>query len=387
MKRIYLDNAASTPVDPRVIEAMFQCTHQQFGNASSLHEEGNIVERILEDARALVAGLLRCSNNEIYFTSGGTESNNWALKGFAFGNIRKGKHIIISDIEHDCILNTCHWLQQQGFRISFLKVDSDGLVDPDDFKKLICRDTILVSVMHVNNEIGTIQPLSEIGAIAHEHNIAFHTDACQSFGKINVLPDELNADMISINSHKIYGPKGVGALYIRKGICIDPLFHGGGQEKGLRSGTENIPAIAGFGKAVELCGIEMINNLDHVNTLALSLLTSLENAFPSLYLNGSRTKKIPGILNVGLTGLEGEAIRLLLLLDERGFAVSTGSACSSNHHNHTGSRILTAIGRNPVEARGALRLSIGKFNTQSDIEAFLNVLPGVVQELHPIFSI
>lgn len=386
MKRIYLDNAASTPTDPLVVETMARYSDACFGNASSMHSHGTRAKEVLEDARARLATMLNCQPEELYFTSGGTESNNWAIKGFAFANRSKGNHIIISAIEHDCILNACRWLQEQGFRITMLSVNESGIVDPGTVKKSITDDTILVSVMHVNNELGTIQPIGEISRILRERNIAFHTDACQSFGKIE--PDILNnpVDLISVNAHKIYGPKGTGALYIRKGTRIEPLLHGGGQERGLRSTTENIPGIMGFVKAVEIIRERQHEEQHKIKSLSELLISKLSGMFENVYFNGDLEQRIPGILNFAFAGQEGEAIRLLFMLDEEGISVSTGSACSSNHSESSGSHVLKAIGRNPVEARGAIRVSIGRYNTEEDIERLCAALLRITQQLHPIYS-
>jgi cysteine desulfurase len=386
MRRIYLDNAASTPPDPLVLETINQSYHDCFGNASSMHSQGTRAKEFLEDARSRLANVIKCQPEELYFTSGGTESNNWALKGYAFANRAKGKHIIISGIEHDCILNSCTWLQQQGFLITVLPFDGSGIVDPEAFKKEITAETILVSVMHVNNELGTIQPVQEISRIAHENGIAFHSDACQSFGKIPLDTVRRGFDMISVNSHKIYGPKGVGALYIGPGIRIEPLLHGGGQERGLRSTTENIPGITGFVKAAEICNDYQGKEQTFIKHLCDLLISRLSEKFDNVYFNGNLEYRVPGILNFAFSGQEGEAIRLLLMLDEEGISVSTGSACSSNSTESNGSHVLKAIGRNPVEARGAIRVSMGRFNTEEDIEQLCEALSRITQKLHPIYS-
>lgn len=387
MKRIYLDNAASTLPDPLVLETMNRYFSECYGNASSMHFLGTGAKELLEDARSRLAKLMNCQPEEVYFTSGGTESNNWALKGFAFANRSKGNHIIISSIEHDCILNSCRWLEKQGFTITLLPVRESGIVDPDLMEKAITSDTILVSVMHVNNELGTIEPIREMSRIAHENGVAFHTDACQSFGKIPLDWGNEGPDMISVNAHKIYGPKGTGALFLRKGTHVEPLLHGGGQEMGMRSTTENIPGILGFVKAVEL-GIEILEKeQNRIKNLCEKLITRLSEKFENVYFNGSMEHRIPGILNFAFSGQEGEAIRLLFMLDEEGISVSTGSACSSNHQESNGSHILKAIGRNPVEARGAIRVSMGRYNTEEHIEQLCEALTRITQQLHPIYSL
>jgi len=381
MKRVYLDNAASTPVDPLVLETMNHTFVDCHGNASSIHSNGTQAKERLENARFRLASILNCHPEELYFTSGGTEANNWALKGYAFANRSKGNHIIISAIEHDCVLNTCRWLHQQGFFITLLPVDESGIIDPETVKEYLTNKTILISVMHVNNELGTIQPIREIAKVAHENNTPFHTDACQSFGKIQLDAETLKADMISINAHKIYGPKGTGALYIRNGTPIEPLLHGGGQERGLRSTTENIPGIAGFVRAAEICHSLQAEEQQKIALLSDHLMLRLSDEFENVYFNGNQQQRVPGIVNFAFSGQEGQAIRLLLMLDEELISVSTGSACSSNHSDSGGSHVLKAIGRDPVEARGAIRVSIGRFNTEKDIDQFCDALFRIMHKL------
>ena len=385
-KRIYLDNAATTCLDERVLEAMMPCFTEYYGNASSLHTDGSNARAILEDARKSLAACVGSSPEEIIFTSSGTEANNLALKGAAFANRAKGNHIIVSSIEHDCILNTCHWLETQGFSVTYLVVGEDGLVDPDFLEQHLTTSTILVSVMHANNEIGTIQPLKEIGERLKKRGILFHSDACQSFGKIPLDFNASGLDLLTINSHKIYGPKGVGALVVRNGVLLEPVLHGGGQEKGLRSSTENIPGIAGFAKAAELCCAEMAEEATRISGLQQLLVRGLEAEFEGIYFNGSLTNRLPHNLNFCISGLEGESIRLLLLLDEEGISVSTGSACSSNAGDSHASHVLKAIGRNPFEARGAIRLSMGRFTTEGDILTFLKLFTEKSSQLNSIFS-
>lgn len=383
MNRIYLDNAASTPVDPEVAATVAETMEQCWGNASSMHSDGTRTREILEDSRQKMASFLGCSADEVFFTSGGTESNNWALKGFAFANRHKGNHIIVSAIEHECIMNTCLLLMTLGFRISYLPVDGTGIVRTEILPELITSETILISVMHVNNELGTIQPLSEIGSIARKHQVTFHSDACQSFGKIPLDPSGDNLSMISLNSHKIYGPKGVGALFIRKGTQIEPLLHGGGQERGLRSTTENIPGIAGFVKAATIIHEKQSEEMSRISMMKAKLISALQSFPGNCYFNGDPERNVPGIINFSLSGWEGEAIRILLLLDEAGISVSAGSACSNNHGEHAGSHVLRAIGRNPVEARGAIRVSTGRFNNMADIDNFIQILEQTIRKLTP----
>jgi cysteine desulfurase len=384
--KVYLDNAATTKVDPRVMEAMLPYFSNVYGNASSLHSFGTEAKEAIETARSVIANLVNSRSDEIYFTSGGTESNNLAIKGIAFANKHKGNHIIVSAIEHDCILSACKWLEQQGFYISYLPVDNEGIVISEVLKKSITPQTILVSVMHANNEIGTIQPLQEIGKICKEHSVLFHTDACQSFGKIPFDVSQSLVDIATINSHKIYGPKGVGALYLRKGIRLSPLFHGGGQELGLRSSTENIPGIAGFAKAAQLCFQEQTTEALRLKDLRKRISDFLFDTFDNAYINGHPDNRLPGHLNFSFQGLEGETIRLLLLLDEMGIAVSAGSACSSNHGFESASHVLKAIGRNDFEARGAVRISLGRFNTDQDIDIFQHAIKQNMTQLNTIFS-
>ena len=384
-KRIYLDNAATTCLDNRLLEVMLPLFDKQFGNSSSLHSYGVEAKNVLDRAHEQIAGYIGATPEEVVFTSGGTESNNFAIKGIALANRHKGNHIIVSSIEHDCILNTCKWLEEQEFYITYLPVDPDGIVDLDFLKRAINPKTILVSVMFANNEIGTIEPINEIGRICRARNVLFHSDACQSFGKVPIDVVRSNIDLLTINSHKIYGPKGVGALYIRKGIAITPLLHGGGQEHGLRSTTENIPGIAGFAKAAELCMDEMENETIRLTRLRKKFTDYLFDEFEDAYINGHEKLRLPGHVNFSFHGLEGETIRLLLLLDELGIAVSAGSACSSNHGSNA-SHVLQAIGLNPFEARGGIRVSFGRFTTETDIDHCLSALKQSVPELNAIFS-
>ncbi len=382
---IYLDNAATTCIDKRVLETMLPYFYDFYGNASSLHTLGTEAKEILERSRLQIAACIGARPDEVIFTSGGTEANNFALKGVAFAQKSKRKHIIISSIEHDCILNTCKWLEEQGFFITYLPVDTDGIVDLNVLQRTISDQTILVSVMHANNEIGTIQPIKEIGTICKKYNTIFHSDACQSFGKIPINVSEGYIDMLTVNSHKIYGPKGVGALYLRRGVNIVPLLHGGGQEEGYRSSTENIPGIVGFAKAAELAASEMDDENYRLTALRNKLTAFLYDNFDNVYINGHNQKRLPGHLSFSFHGLEGETIRLLLLLDEMGIAVSAGSACSSNHGN-SASHVLQAIGLNPFEARGAIRVSMGRFTTESEIDSFQQSLKFKVLQLNSIFS-
>ena len=386
-KTIYLDHAATTPLDSRALQEMIPYLSEYFGNPSSLHSPGTAVKEALENYRSIIAGYIHAQKEEIVFTSGGTESNNLALKGIAFANREKGNHIIVSAIEHDCILNSCKWLESQGFYISYLPVNESGTADLEKLTKLINRKTILVSVMHANNEIGTIQPIREIGDICQSRQVYFHTDACQSFAKVpvNVVSDHIS--LMSLNAHKIYGPKGVGCLYVKNGTAITPLFHGGGQESGIRSTTENIAGIAGFAKAAQLCFDEMDTEIPRMLRLRDHLIRKLSDNFEGFYINGSITNRLANNLNFAIHGLEGETIRLLLLLDEEGISVSAGSACSNNDSTKSASHVLQAIGRNQFEARGAIRVSLGRFNTEEDIEFFTEKLVQKINQLNSIFTI
>jgi cysteine desulfurase len=385
-QKIYFDNAATTQVDERVVLSMLPYHSEEYGNASSLHSYGTHAKEILDRSRRKIASFIGAEPDEIVFTSGGTESNNLALKGIAFANRSKGNHIIVSTIEHDCVLNVCKWLETQGFYITYLPVDKTGVVDINELKKFINPKTILVSVMHANNEIGTLEPIAEIGQICKSFNVPFHSDACQSFGKIPIDVNESGLNLLSLNSHKIYGPKGVGALYVRKGLNIVPLLHGGGQEGGLRSTTENLPGIVGFVNAAELCieGIKTESN--KLLRLREKLTDFLFETFENVYINGAQENKLPGLINFSFHGLEGETIRLLLLLDEKGIAVSAGSACSSNDKTNNASHVLQAIGLNQFEARGGIRVSFGRYSTEEDLENFKIALTESINSLTSIFS-
>ncbi len=381
---IYLDNAATTPIDPEVARAIQTSAKEYYGNASSLHSVGTMAHEILDQARAGLASLIGARPDEIIFTGSGTEANNLALKGVAFANARRGRHIIVSEIEHDCILKAARWLEHQGFTVTYLPVGHNGLVDIQALKDAVTDKTILVSVMHVNNEIGTIEPVKEIGELCRDRNIYFHSDACQSFGKIPLNAASLNADLMTINAHKIHGPKGVGALFVKSGVQIEPLLHGGGQEKGIRSSTENIPGILGFVKAAEIACREMDSEIRRVTGMHEHILNTLKHSIDGVYFNGSLSARVPHNINFCIEGMEGEGIRLQLLLDEAGVCVSTGSACSSNDGGNP-SHVLQAIGLDPFQARGGIRLSLGRFTTQKEIDRFLDIISEKVKQLNPIF--
>jgi len=379
-RKIYLDYAATTPLDPQVLEVMRYCLEKYFGNTMSLHSFGQEAKTLLEECREKVADLMGAKQNEVIFTSSATESNNLALKGIALANRNRGRHIIISSIEHPCVLESAKFLEKEGFEIEMLKVNKYGLVDPVDVERSIRKDTILVSVMHANNEIGTIQPIKEIGKICRDKNVYFHTDAAQTFGKIPLNVKDMKIDLMTVSSHKIYGPKGVGALFIREGVKIEPLLHGGGQEMGLRSSTVNVPAIVGFSKACEIAKENMLTESKRLKELSEKLIKGVLENVPESYLNGDFYKRLPNIINFWFKGVNGED--LAIKLDLMGIAVSTGAACSTQKlkENH----VLLAIGLNEEEAQSALRISLGRWTTKDDIDYFLSVLPNIIKKLRKI---
>jgi len=377
MKKIYLDYNATTPVRAEVLEAMLPYFKDKFGNASSIHGFGRDAKVALEEAREKVAEIIGASSNEIFFASGGTESDNLAVKGTVFANRKKGKHIITSKIEHHAILESCKFLEKEGFEVTYLPVDSRGLVDPEDLNKAIRNDTTLVSIMYANNEMGIIQPIEELSKIAKEKGIYFHTDAVQAIGKIPIDVQKLGVDMLSMSGHKIYGPKGVGAIYIRKGVRITPLSHGGHHERSRRAGTENLPAIVGFAKALELVVGEMENQNKHLKNLTEVFYKKLVESIPDVILNGDFNRRIPNTLNLSFKGVEGESI--ILSLDMKEVAVASGSACTSGTLEP--SHVLSAMGVDPAIAQGAIRFSFGRDNTTEDVEYVAGVLPEIVQRL------
>jgi cysteine desulfurase len=383
IKRIYLDYAATTPVDPRVLKAMEPYFSEKFGNTMSLHSFGQEAKTALEESREIVADLMGAKPSEVIFTSSATESNNLALKGVAFANRKKGNHIIISSIEHSCIMESAKWLEQQGFEITRLKVDKYGLVDPEDVKKAIKKETILVSIMHANNEIGTIEPIEEIGKICKERGVYFHTDAAQSFGKIPINVNKMNIDLMTVSSHKMYGPKGAAALFVREGTKIEPILHGGGHEMGLRSSTVNVAAIVGFAEACKICKKEMEKEAKRLTKLRDKLIKGVLEKIPGSHLNGHPTKRLPNNANFWFEGVEGESI--VIQLDLLGIAASTGSACSSEKLEP--SHVLLAIGLRPEQAHGSLRLSLGRWTKEKEIDYVLKVLPKVIDKLRKISPI
>lgn len=374
---IYMDHSATSPVDPEVFEAMKPYFTEGFGNASTLYKLGRDAKMAMETARKQVASLINAEPKEIIFTSGGTESDNIAIKGTVYRLKNKGNHIITSNIEHPAVTETCKYLEKNGFEVTYVPVDKEGLVHPEDVEKAITDKTVLITIMHANNEIGTIQPVAEIGKIAREHGIYFHTDAVQSVGKIPVDVKAMNVDMLSLSSHKLYGPKGIGALYIKKGVRLEPIIHGGGHERGLRPGTENVPAIVGLGKACEISEKNLDKDMEHLKKLRDKLIDSVLEQNEEAYLNGHRTQRLPGNVNFRFTGIEGES--LILHLDSKGIAASTGSACSSIKLEP--SAVLMAIGLKEVEAHGSLRLSLGRENTEEDINYTIKAIKEVVDTL------
>jgi cysteine desulfurase len=377
MRRVYLDHAATTPTHPEAAKAMLPYFTDVFGNPSSIYSCGREARGAVEEARTKVAELIGARSEEIIFTGGGTEADNHALKGVAYANERKGNHIITTSIEHNAVLEVCKFLERRGFKITYLPVDEYGLVAPDDVKRAITDRTILISVMHANNEVGTIEPVEEIGKIAREAGVYFHTDAVQTVGHIPVNVDELKADLLAISAHKFYGPKGVGALYVREGTRLVSLMHGGGQEKKCRAGTENVPAIVGLGKAVELAGQEMGKEAERLAHLRDKLIKGLLEKIDNIRLNGHPTRRLPNNVNVSVDFVEGES--LLLNLDLEGICASTGSACglASPEPSH----VLLALGLPPEQAHGSLRFTLGRENTEADVERVLEVLLGIVARL------
>lgn len=378
MKKVYLDHSATTPVDQEVAALMMMYYTEKYGNPSSVHSYGREAKQALEESRRQVAELLGSTPQEITFTSGGTEADNLAIIGTAEALHKKGKHIITSAVEHHAVLETCEFLEKNGFELTIIPVDSEGMVSVEEVQKAIRPDTILISIMHANNEVGTIQPIAEIGKLAREHGITFHVDAVQSFGKIPINVKEMNVDLMTVSSHKIYGPKGVGALYVRKGIRITPMAHGGGQEKRRRSGTENTPGIIGFGKASELAGQRMSEEAEHQIALRDKLMNGIVERIEHVKVNGPiGSKRLPNNVNVSIRFIEGES--LLLSLDMLGIAASSGSACTSGSLDP--SHVLLAMGLVHEIAHGSLRFTLGRQNTEEEIDYVLEQLPKIVERL------
>ncbi len=374
---IYMDHSATSPVDPEVFEAMKPYFTDSFGNASTLYSLGREGKKAMESAREEVASIIGAETKEIIFTSGGTESDNIAILGTAYKLKNKGNHIITSDIEHPAVDETCKYLEKNGFTITYLPVYEEGIVKVKDLEDAITDKTILITIMHANNEIGTMQPIAEIGKIARENKIYFHTDAVQTVGKIPIDVGDLNVDMLSLSAHKLYGPKGVGALYMKQGIRIEPIMFGGGHEKGIRPGTENVPGIVGLGKACSIAKENLQRDAQRLTSLRDMLIDGVLSEIEESYLNGHRTKRLPNNANFRFTGIEGES--LILHLDGKGIATSTGSACSSTKLEP--SHVLMAIGLKEVEAHGSLRISLGHENTEEDIIYTISSIKEVVEKL------
>jgi cysteine desulfurase len=377
MKKIYLDYAGTTPADPEVIKAMQPYFFEKFGNPSSIHTFGQEAKKAIEESRQTIAEILGAKPDEVVFTSGGTESNNFALEGIAFANENKGNHIIISAIEHHAVSEPAKFLEKKGFKITVVGVDKYGLVDPEDIKKAITDKTMFISIMHANNEIGTIEPISEIGKIAREKEIYFHTDAVQTVGHIPVNVDKLNVDLLSLSGHKFYGPKGVGALYIRKGTRINRFLHGGDQEKGRRASTHNTPGIVGMARAIQLCKEKMDEETKFQISLRDRLIKEIPQKISEVYLNGHPTLRLPNNINFSIKYIEGESI--ILNLDLLGIAASTGSACTSSSLEP--SHVLLAIGLTHEIAHGSLRLTLGRWTKKEDIDYLMEHLPKIVDKL------
>ena len=375
-KIVYMDHAATTYAAPEVVEAMLPYFSEKFGNPSSVYGIGQENTAAVEEARAKVAAAINAEPNEIYFTAGGTESDNWVLKGVAFANIRKGKHIITTAVEHHAILHAAEWLQSQGFEVTYLPVDQYGMVSPADVEKAIRPDTILISVMYANNEVGTIQPIAEIGAIARAHGIYFHTDAVQAVGHVPIDVKAEHIDMLSLSGHKLYGPKGIGVLYIRRGVRIQNLLHGGAQESRHRAGTENVAGIVGLGAAIERSVAAMPEESSRLTAMRDHMIRELLK-IPASHLNGHPTQRLPNNVNITFEYIEGEGI--LLLLNMFGICASTGSACNSASLEP--SHVLTAMGVPHEIAHGSVRLTLGERNTEEDVSYVLEKLPEVVRKL------
>lgn len=381
---IYLDHASTTPADPEVVAAMSPWFTNGFGNPSTVYSLGLESARAVQEARETVARLINADPDEIYFTSGGTESDNWAILGTADARQKNGRHLITSAIEHHAVLETMEYLEKRGYEVTRIPVDSRGIIDPDDVRKAIRPDTILVSIMHANNEVGTIQPIAEVGKITREAGVLFHTDAVQTAGKLPLDVRELGVDMLSMSAHKFYGPKGVGLMFLRKGVRITPLLHGGGQERGRRAGTSNVPGIVGMAKALELAAERMAEDAVREAALRDRLWAGLQDAIEAIHVNGDLRQRLAGNLNVRLDGIEGES--MILMLDMEGICVSSGSACTTGSLEP--SHVLLALGIPKENAHGSLRVTLGRSTTSEHIDHFLKVFPPIVarlREMSPIW--
>lgn len=378
MKTTYMDYSATTYVKPEVLDAMMPFFTEKFGNPSSFYGISRETKMAVDNARAQVAKAINCDPNEVYFTGGGSEADNWAIKGIATAHMKKGNHIITTKIEHHAVLHTCEFLEKFGFEVTYLDVNEEGFIDLKQLESAITDKTILVSIMFANNEIGTIQPIKEIGAICREKKVLFHTDAVQAICSVPVDVKEMNIDLLSLAGHKLYGPKGIGALYIRKGVRIDNLIHGGGQERGRRAGTENIPGVVGLGKAIEIATENIEENRARLTVLRDKLIDGVLERIPYARLNGPRgDKRLPGNSNISFEFIEGESI--LLSLDFEGICASSGSACTSGSLDP--SHVLLAIGLPHEKAHGSLRTTLGAASTEEDVEKLLNELPPIIERL------
>jgi len=380
MNRIYLDYAATTPLDPEVIRAMEPFWEDHFGNPSSGHTTGQDAARAIETVRKKIADFLGAESREIVFTGSGTESDNMAIKGLCDALRDRGNHIITTAIEHSAVIKTCEFLETRGFHVTYLPVGSDGIVDPDAVQKAITDQTILISVMHANNEIGTIQPLEAIGRIAQSRHIRFHTDAVQTFGHLPINVGHLHLDFLSLSAHKLYGPKGVGALFIKKDTPFTPLIHGGGHEEGRRSSTQNVPGIVGLGKAAEIAYRDIRTEQNRIRSLRDRLFSGIRGQIENVRLNGHASKRLNNNLNLSIPGVEGES--LLMNLDMEGIQISSGSACSSGSGKP--SHVLSALGLEPADARGSLRITLGRFTTEKEIRLTIKKLTEVVARLRAV---
>ena len=378
MKTTYMDYSATTYVKPEVLDAMMPFFTEKFGNPSSFYGISRETKMAVDNARAQVAKAINCDPNEVYFTGGGSEADNWAIKGIATAHMKKGNHIITTKIEHHAVLHTCEFLEKFGFEVTYLDVNEEGFVDLKQLEEAITDKTILVSIMFANNEIGTIQPIKEIGALCREKKVLFHTDAVQAVGSVPVDVKEMNIDLLSLAGHKLYGPKGIGALYIRRGVRIDNLIHGGGQERGRRAGTENIPGVVGLGKAIEIATENIEENRARLTVLRDKLIDGILERIPYARLNGPRgDKRLPGNSNISFEFIEGDSI--LLSLDFEGICASSGSACTSGSLDP--SHVLLAIGLPHEKAHGSLRTTLGAASTEEDVEKLLNELPPIIERL------
>lgn len=383
---IYLDHAATTAVDEEVLDAMLPFLKDKYGSASTLYSIGREAREAVEEAREHVAELINAQPEEIYFTSGGTEADNWAIFGVANAKSKKGNHLITSSIEHHAVLESFHALEKRGCKTTILGVDANGFINPDDLAAAITDETVLITIMHANNEIGTIEPVEEIGKLAKAKGIHFHTDTVQTIGHIPVDVQAIGCDSLAMSAHKLYGPKGIGAMYIRKGARVDRFMQGGGQENNKRAGTHNVPGIIGLGKAAELAKIRMTEEAERTEKLRDMLIAGVEARIPNVKLNGDRVKRVPNNVNFSFEGVEGES--MILLLDMQGICVSSGSACTSGSLDP--SHVLMALGLKHEQAHGSLRMTLGNDNTEADIARVLDVLPGIIQrlrEMSPLYAV